>query len=109
MQCNFCINISFAILQAADNISKLEEQIPKIPRSESLYDGSQPLSVDSDAMVLESGQAASPVGDIDVEGWEEESVVEDVVDVKKVLLEDLQHSSTSESDSESELEGNQFF
>ena len=99
----------------SDNISKLEEQVPKVPlalRQESLggtpYDGSQPLSVDSDAMVLESGQAASPLGDIDVEGWEEESVVEDVVDVKKALLEDLQHSSTSESDSESDLDDNRF-
>eukprot|EP00731_Ephydatia_muelleri_P031270 Em0022g784a len=105
-----------ALESAAESISKLEEQIPQVPlalRQESsgstLYDGSQPLSVDSDAMVLESGQAASPVGDIDVEGWEEESVVEDVVDVKKVLLEDLQHSSSSESNSESELEVNQFF
>lgn len=63
----------------------------------------------SDTMVLDSGQATSPVGDIDVEGWEEESIAEDEVDVKKVLLEDLQHSSSSESNSESELEVNQFF
>ena len=113
----------FTCAQEVEQLSRLEPQLgdglgsdPSTPFASpptSLHEGSSGMSLferaghsgrrghhdsSGSAMVLESGGVARSPGEIDVEGWDEGSGDVDL------LLQDLQHSSSSsESDSESEL------